>query len=179
MHSYIAYAIGLFYSLVFGHVGTWLVVKKLWKPFQKSGQSLRPHPYTPIIVGLIERTLFFFSILLGYEEFVAIWLALKVAGQWKRWEDGFNIDTDDLEMKNSGRVLYNIFLIGSGLSLGFAVMWAKLKVYMEKGLIWQAIAFPLSLFIGCLVLFGIIHILQSKHKKRKENEIPQEKNQKI
>jgi len=132
VNSYIAYAIGLFYSVVFGHVGTWLVVKKLWKPFQKSGKSLRPHPYTPIIVGLIERTLFFFSILFSYEEFIAVWLALKVAGQWKRWEDGFTLDTDDLEMKNSGRVLYNIFLIGSGLSLGFAVMGAKLNKIEKK-----------------------------------------------
>lgn len=40
-----------------------------------------------------------------------MWLALKVASQWKRWE-------------GKERGTYNVFLIGSGLSLAMAYLGA-------------------------------------------------------
>ena len=76
----------------------------------------------PALVGGIERLLYVVAILAGAPELVAVWLALKVAGGWKAWSDGRDISwtTEDGSSKSvtvMGRHEFNIFLIGSGLSL--------------------------------------------------------------
>jgi len=69
-----------------------------------------------IPLGILER-LFYTATLLGSApEWVAVWLAVKVAVGWRRWES-----TEE-------RHLFNIFLIGNLLSilLGYLGAWIVL-----------------------------------------------------
>ena len=56
-------------------------------------------------------------------EFIGVWLALKVAGQWQQW-------SEDKPYREGGptivgRQLFNIFLIGNALSITYAVVGAQ------------------------------------------------------
>jgi len=84
---------------------------------QLGGLSARfAGPWHPAAIGYIERSLFTSAWLAGRPEFAAVWLALKVAGQWGRWQG----DIDRGRIYVPGRAVYNLLLIGSGLSLMFA-----------------------------------------------------------
>jgi hypothetical protein len=100
----------------------------------------------------VERTLYVASLQLGMPEFVGVWMALKVAGQWKRWgEDG-----ESSPHKIEGRSYYNIFLIGSGLSVAFAVVGAQMVEALANGN-WQVgVGLPLTLLISTYVLSLVI-----------------------
>ncbi len=59
-------------------------------------------------VGFVERALYMASLQIQRPEFIAVWLTLKTIAKAKRWtEDGVN----------PGRVVYNNFLVGNGLSI--------------------------------------------------------------
>lgn len=77
-------------------------------------------------LGIIERFLYTAAIIMGLPEWIPIWLGLKVAVSWKRWQD------------EKQRGTYNIFLIGSALSLifGFLGVWialGRLPTFKTKG----------------------------------------------
>lgn len=61
------------------------------------------------ILGIVERSLYITSFLINAPEFIAIWFTIKMAINWKRWSDA------------EGRLLFNIFLIGNGLSIIFSI----------------------------------------------------------
>ncbi len=77
-------------------------------------RSPLPHPFDAQVMksaqGFIERFLYMTAWLVGYPELIAVWLALKVASQWKRWSE------------DAG---YNTFLVGTALSVfwGSAGAW--------------------------------------------------------
>ena len=58
-----------------------------------------------MIIGYLDRFIYITSILVGAEEFVAVWLVLKMAGEW-------NQDNDSQD-----RPLYHLFLLGNGLNV--------------------------------------------------------------
>src|SRR2546425_10452035 len=89
--------------------------RSLWRGMGWSGKAdgFRPHPEHPQMVGLVERTLYTASWLLGQPEFIAVWLALKVAGQWSRWSEVKNVQGKEM----SGRAVFNTFLIGNAFSV--------------------------------------------------------------
>lgn len=156
--------IGLIWTLFFGHFSTSIIVNELWKYIQKQEDSERPYEYTAIFVGLVERTLYFFAILYGFKEFIGVWLVLKVAGVWRRWEEDKN------EKGKSGRVFYNIFLIGSGISLGFAFTGVNLVHLFhneEYAKTWIA---PVALIIGLTIFWGLICVYQKEDLIRKVRE---------
>lgn len=62
--------------------------------------------FPPAFVGFAEAILYPTALLIGQPEFIGFWLALKVAGQWKEWESGYQ-----------GRARFNRFLVGSALSI--------------------------------------------------------------
>ena len=62
--------------------------------------------FPPALVGFAEAILYPTALLIRQPEFIAIWLALKVAGQWKDWEIGYQ-----------GRARFNRFLVGNALSI--------------------------------------------------------------
>lgn len=67
----------------------------------------RPNTFPATFVGFVEGILYPTSLLANKPEFIAAWIVLKVAGQWKVWE-----------AEHAGRRVFNRFLFGSGLSFG-------------------------------------------------------------
>lgn len=63
--------------------------------------------WPPILTGFSESFLYPTAWLVGKPEFIGILLALKAAGQWKFWQEGY-----------SGRNRYQMFLLGNALSIG-------------------------------------------------------------
>jgi len=98
--------IGYVIMLVAGHFIVESVVSRLWKRYLPSTER---HVPLPAIVGTLDRCLFATSYLLGVKEFIAVWLAIKLAGQWSPTKT----DVD--------RPLYYIFIIGHALSLTISV----------------------------------------------------------
>lgn len=70
--------------------------------------------YLPRIVGALEQFMYITCYLLRHPEFIAVWLAIKLAGEWRQTE-GANLHP-----------LYNIFLVGNALSLIYSVGTALL-----------------------------------------------------
>ena len=86
----------------------------LW-PCHESKHPEEEHKRTDRIVvrvlGILERILYTFSILMGFPQWIAVWLTLKTASRWPGWKE-------DKHRK------YNIFLIGNAVSILFAVIGA-------------------------------------------------------
>lgn len=149
MNQWISMLIGWAFAVIVGNYVVRIIVDRLWKPTQwKEKSEVRPFAYTSKLVGIIERNLYFFSILLGKPEFIAVWFALKVAGQWGRWEGSFDIYGKTIE----GRIFYNIFLIGSGLSLAYAVVGALMVDSLETGGYENVGIYMVSILVGTYIL---------------------------
>ena len=100
-------------STVGGAIVLWLVIDKLtWGWLVKKGIRPKEQRSLTMFLGIVERSLYTTAFLLNQPGFVAVWLALKVASRWKRWEEV------------GDRATYNLFLIGSGLSLIMAYVGA-------------------------------------------------------
>jgi len=67
--------------------------------------------------GVCESIMYLTAFLVGKPEFIGIWLALKVAGQWVRWKGEaprrFFARRHNAEEANEGRRRFNAFLIGN------------------------------------------------------------------
>jgi hypothetical protein len=92
------------------------------------------------------------SLQLGKAEFIGVWLALKVAGQWKRWSEGVRVGEREVD----ARVFYNIFLIGSGLSIAYSIVGAQLigAIGSEKWSI--AVGLPAALLLGTFAFQKVV-----------------------
>jgi len=172
--SLIAIPIGFLYSIVIGHCCTSKIVNELWKPLLQQDKDTRPFSYTPRIVGHVERTLYFFAIFSGFEEFIAVWLALKAAGKWVVWEKGTTTNNEE-KKKDTGRAFYNVFLIGSGLSVGYAFVGVNLVHLLLDEKYWISLIAPAALIIGCWLLYLVILKEQEKDKTKNDKSGPIEK----
>lgn len=68
------------------------------------------------LLGIVERILFVLALVFGKETFIGLWLTGKFAGHWRQYNSE--------ELEGWGRI--NIFLIGNGLSLLFALWGAHI-----------------------------------------------------
>lgn len=87
-----------------------LIDKMAWGYLTKKGKQGKSSAVLTLPMGIIERLMYTTVFIINQPAFVAIWLALKVASQWKRWGD------------TEGE--YNIFLMGCALSLIIAYLGA-------------------------------------------------------
>jgi hypothetical protein len=128
------YALGYLYSVVIGH---WFVLsfsRHAWSSLGEIPKDEKDMPYrwTSSLIGMMDRVIYTTSILFMAKEFIAVWLALKVAVQWKRWGDEKNL--------GKARASFHIFLIGTGLSLmygvlgGFLGKWLNEADYLTAGI---------------------------------------------
>lgn len=148
------YILGYFFAVVVAQYPISLIVDKLWRGIgwtDDQVDDIRPYSRTPKILGYIERSLYVGSFQLGKPEFIGIWLALKVAGQWNRWSE----DKKYGEHFVPGRHTYNIFLIGNGLSIAYAITGAKLIEWCSNDLS-LAIVVPISLLLATLILSRLV-----------------------
>jgi hypothetical protein len=99
--------IGYVVSIFGGRLIVGPIVTNLWK--KHIPESYKRYPDLVMYVSFLESFIYTSATLLGVKEFVAVWLGLKLAGQW-------------LSSKSElDRPLYHLFLIGNGLSLTISV----------------------------------------------------------
>jgi hypothetical protein len=158
----IAYAFGYIFAIFIGHFCINKIVNKLWDPTGwREDRTVRPFSYTANLIGGLERALYIASFQINQPEFIAVWLALKVAGQWGRWEQDIGN-----EKKIPGRMFYNIFLIGNGLSLAYSVVGAKVANFLVIKEFFLAIVIMFALLIGSLILWYVINHYQKIDKDK-------------
>jgi hypothetical protein len=165
---WIALAVGYGFAVIIGHFCVALVVDRLWKTEvgSSSDKDVRPGFYLPKLVGIVERVLFVASLQLGKGEFIGVWFVLKVAGKWKRWSEGAEAGG-----KIDARVFYNIFLIGSALSLAYSVVGAELVELIDSKKWSSAVALPAALIVGTFALHLLALHYQKAAGSRKEKRI--------
>ena len=154
-------ATGYAFAIIVGHFPIRWVVDAMWRGVGWDGTNYsdRPACYLPRVVGLIERVLYIGSLQIGKPEFIGLWLALKTAGQWKRWGEGSVVAGRLIE----GRVFYNIFLVGSGLSIVYAFTGAKI-IELGKEQKWTAmVVLPLVTVLLTVVLKWLIDFYQRRY----------------
>ncbi len=127
-----AYAIGYGYA-IFAGLLTARVVNSMWELIgwkANDNESIRRNIWEPFSVGIIERALYVSSLILGHGVFIGFWLALKVAGRWTApWEES----AGNKKSWPVTRSAYQIFLVGSGISVLYAFVGFKLILQINKG----------------------------------------------
>jgi len=90
--------------------------------WQKGGTDSTRLPWLVGLVGLVERCLFLLALSVGQPAFLGLWLTLKVAAQWKHWNDP---EVEVGEATVPGRAIFQVFLLGNALSIyfAFAAFW--------------------------------------------------------
>ena len=143
--------IGYVFAVVVAHWPINLVTVEWWERLAGSKLAEQPRDstlgqyWTTRGLGCVERALYVASWHVGCPQFIAIWLALKVAGQWKR-ETMVAVG----ERKVPAVVHYNRFLVGSALS----VAYGSVGGYMIR---WtQSSQWPLALLVPGLLLAGTV-----------------------
>lgn len=168
------YAIGFIYgslvpSLILASVlrNLWVIIAELNKAVLSTSSRQKVittnERFTPFILGLIERFLYMTAMFIGQFDFVGLWLLLKVAGGWKKWADGIS-DFPEARMAVSGRIVFNVFLIGNGLSIAFAFVGYSVTKLLITGNMWQAV-WAGVLFLTFVTFLNVALILTAKRLK--------------
>ena len=79
---------------------------------EREGGPTTNETLTPALVGTMERIAYIYAVMFGFPEFIAIWIAAKTVSQWRVWQEQ--------------RVVFNTFLMGTGLSLAFSILAAAI-----------------------------------------------------
>jgi len=168
MHYVIALICGYGFAVVIGHLCIAAFVDGLWaaEVSNPSDTRTRPAAYLSRLVGMVERVLFVASLQLGRAEFIGIWLVLKVVGQWKRWAEGERVGDKVID----GRSSFNLFLIGSGLSIAYSFVGAQLIRFILGKDWWYAVGLPVGLLLATLLLHNQAKAYQSQKKNDSGNQ---------
>lgn len=139
--SILYYAFGYFYSIFVGH---WLILNFSRKAWEALGEMPKneidmPYRWTSSLSGILDRVIYTSSLLIPAKEFIAVWLAIKVAVQWKRWDDN-----EDL---GKACASFHIFVIGTGLSLLYGIVGALIIKWLCSQEYLPAIVVPILLVI--------------------------------
>lgn len=125
-------------------------------------------PNLAALVGIVERILFFGSLLTGKGEFVGVWLVLKAAGGWKGWSEYRVVPPDAGKgAKVQGRHIFNSFLIGSGVSVLFAGTASQSVTWAECGKMLEAITASAATLLFSLAILGYVYWWTPKPKEGK------------
>jgi hypothetical protein len=149
MPTWLTITIGYVFAVLAGHFFVSWIVDSLWDevPWRKS-PDLRPAAYVPRLVGLVDRILYVASLQFDAAEFIAVWLALKAAGQWKRWEEDTRVGSRTVP----GRFFYGVFLIGTGLSILYAFVGFQVIECLDSQNWSTSIILPLVLILVTIAL---------------------------
>ena len=106
------------------------LVETLWDcvvPGSSNKPQIRQPSWQGDALARVEGVLYVAFLQLGLGPMIGLWLALKVAGQWKRWMD----DGDEQTQRPDGRSVFNIFLIGNALTVLYSFVGFKLIEWIE------------------------------------------------
>ena len=158
---YVHYAIGYIFSIFVGHLLVWRFSRKAWSALGEipKDEIDMPYRWTSSLAGMVDRMIFTSSLLIPAKEFIAVWLAFKIAVQWKRWED-----KDDL---GKARASFHIFLIGTGLSLMYGVIGALIIKWLTNAEYIPAIVFPIMLILINLYFITVAEIKGASKSRKK------------
>lgn len=123
-----------------------MVMKKLWERLgnKETIEDVKIDKEHPMMVGMIERVLYTTSWILGQPIFIAVWIALKVAGGWKGW--------NEMQIKNGlkvrGRSIFNVFLIGNAFSIAYAIAGSLFITLSKTFISVDAIVIVSALIVG-------------------------------
>ncbi len=91
-----------------------IVMRTLFK-LDSSKDIRNANLWPAMLVGACEAVLYPFLLIINKPDFIGGWLAIKVGGNWKIWQEG-----------HSGRNRFNMFLIGNAVSIIIAVIFAHI-----------------------------------------------------
>lgn len=83
----------------------------------------------PQFTGILDRTLYTTALLMGFKEFIPVWLLVKVA---RGWHVPSEPEKDPVPRRNVAR--YNIFFIGNALCVIFAILGALIIMWLCRKL---------------------------------------------
>jgi hypothetical protein len=114
----------LFISISLSHWCVFYLIQGVDKLFGLVGESTVEDLCPSSLVGVFEGILYPISFIIHQGEFIGLWLAVKVAGQWVRWGTEFPTDESKdgpLELRileaKRGRRRFNKFLIGNAMRI--------------------------------------------------------------
>ena len=81
----------------------------------------------PQFTGILDRTLYTTALLMGFKEFIPVWLLVKVA---RGWQVPRRVKKGPVPLRDVAR--YNIFFIGNGLCVIFGVAGALIIMWLCK-----------------------------------------------
>ena len=178
MRAWLPYIIGYGFATVVAHFPIAWLVDRLWISIgaRREHWERRSGWWLPIIVGLVERALYVGSMIFCHPEFIGVWLALKVASKWSAWKDGI-IEGDShlvskAGIKDAGRHLdgssiFSIFLIGNGLSIGYAVIGFYLISEVKNNLdAWSIVSHSSVGALAILVATACMWCIAKCHKEK-------------
>ena len=93
------------------------------------------------VIGMLESSLFYLSIIVGQTIFIGAWLAFKVAAKWETWSHIVRLPETELENLKSksfevrysfGSWLYSRFLLGTLANIAIAVISAWIYLQIQK-----------------------------------------------
>jgi len=165
------YVIGLLFATVVGHFPIALLVKRLWLTIGRTEQEYKRNSWLPMIVGCVERALYVVASIKNDKapEIIGAWLVLKAASNWSAWKNGLPKDrllrndrTEDNHI--SGGSIFDIFMIGNGMSIGYALVGSYLICECRKNVpnVAHLILVPLVLLAATVWLW----LITKKHREK-------------
>lgn len=132
-------SIGVIYTLALGHFAIKYTIDQLWV----IAAQHRPDNWRILtsLQGIVERALYMSAWILDKPEFIGFWIALKVASNWKKWSEKLGFD---------------VFLIGTALTVGYSFVGVKLIDYLTKSKCDEAL-----LLSGVLVIANMLIVLRA------------------
>ena len=124
-----SYIFGIATALILGDIGTYLIVERMWDylriryPRSKNKYLVTYHGQGRL-VGIVERSIYYGAVLSGEPLVISVWFTLKTISQSPRWGK----DKGPIQ----GRGIFQPFLVGSGLSLLFAIGGAFITTLLES-----------------------------------------------
>lgn len=155
-----AYGFGFLYALLIGQLLIPRVTNLMYDLVEsvQERKSAKKHCWQPVIIGLIERTLYTISLLGGYGGFILGWTALKVGVPYIRWTGSRNENDDPW----GGRVLFMNALYGNALSILYSVVGYLIILCLSKEDIKRAVYVASVLIIFNAFLWLRLSIYKKK-----------------
>lgn len=121
-------------GMVFSHIAGAVARYVLAVLLRLTGDITPADAWSPAVVGVCEAVMYPLALVIGKGEFIGVWLAVKVAGQWTRWSgDPSSTGTTDLDALNQGRRRFNAFLVGNAISIMFGVVvWLLVRALVAQ-----------------------------------------------
>ena len=141
-----------------------LCIRPIRTAMYRGFEDTATQAWRPRAIGWLERFLYTATILAGFPEFIAIWLALKVAGQWERWK--IDVGASSERDSHRARATYATYLLGNGLSVIYGGLGSLVFKKVSHG------EFLVALFaVGSLVFLNLILYLYIRsHSRSTEDE---------